>query len=50
LAYTQKLKNKDIPESGAKGTILLKQNKNHMEKVCFDQYVDAISDCTLLKE
>lgn len=29
LAYTQKLKNKDITESGSKGTILLRLGKNH---------------------
>ena len=32
LAYTQKKKNKDIPESGSKGTILMAKNKNHMLK------------------
>jgi glutamate dehydrogenase len=30
LAYTQKKKNKDIPESGSKGTILMHSGKNHM--------------------
>jgi glutamate dehydrogenase len=29
LAYTQKLKNKDITESGSKGTILMRYGKNH---------------------
>jgi len=29
LAYTQKLKNKDITESGSKGTILVRQGRNH---------------------
>jgi len=32
LAYTQKKKNKDIPESGSKGTILMGKGKNHMSK------------------
>jgi glutamate dehydrogenase len=47
LAYTQKLKNKDIPESGSKGTILLKQNKNDRSSLAFSQYIDAILDITL---
>jgi glutamate dehydrogenase len=37
LAYTQKLKNKDIPESGSKGTILMKRGKNHMAEHAFKQ-------------
>ncbi len=45
--YTQKLKNKDIPESGSKGTILLKQGKNDRDSLAFQQYVDAILDITM---
>nr|KIR83237.1 glutamate dehydrogenase [Cryptococcus tetragattii IND107] len=42
LAATQNLKNKDIPEGGAKGTILpvLGANIQH----CFEKYVDSIID------
>ena len=47
LAYTQKLKNKDIPESGSKGTILLKQGRNHKDLFAFRQYVDAMMDIML---
>ena len=39
LAYTQKLKNKDIPESGSKGTILMKRGKNQMAEHAFKQCV-----------
>jgi len=47
LAYTQKLKNKDIPESGSKGTILMKQGKNDKQKLAFKQYVDSVIDICL---
>lgn len=47
LAYTQKLKNKDIPESGSKGTILMKQGQNDKQKLAFLQYVAAIIDICL---
>ncbi|RXK35332.1 glutamate dehydrogenase [Tremella mesenterica] len=42
LASTQTLKNKDIPEGGAKGTILPSVNANM--RGCFEQYVDSIVD------
>ncbi|KAI0792961.1 NAD-specific glutamate dehydrogenase [Irpex lacteus] len=42
LASTQSLKNKDIPEGGAKGTIL--PSLGAQPKVCFEKYVDAIID------
>ncbi|KIY69289.1 NADH-dependent glutamate dehydrogenase [Cylindrobasidium torrendii FP15055 ss-10] len=42
LASTQSLKNKDIPEGGAKGTILPSITAN--PRVCFEKYVDAIID------
>ena len=35
LAYTQKLKNKDITESGSKGTILVRQGRNHQGNYAF---------------
>ncbi|KAK2462486.1 hypothetical protein APHAL10511_005456 [Amanita phalloides] len=42
LAATQSLKNKDIPEGGAKGTILPSIGAN--SRLCFEKYVDAIID------
>jgi glutamate dehydrogenase len=48
LAYTQQKKNKDIPEGGAKGTILLQasapQNDN-ARRAAFLSYLDALLDC-----
>lgn len=47
LAYTQTLKNKDIPESGSKGTILVSmrcpRNVVHYKRF-FLQYVDSLLD------
>ena len=42
LASTQALKNKDIPEGGAKGVILPDLDAN--PRVCFESYVDSILD------
>ncbi|KAK8846866.1 hypothetical protein IAR55_005956 [Kwoniella newhampshirensis] len=42
LAATQNLKNKDIPEGGAKGTILPVVDANIRQ--CFEKYVDSIVD------
>ncbi|WWC59390.1 uncharacterized protein I303_101945 [Kwoniella dejecticola CBS 10117] len=42
LSSTQNLKNKDIPEGGAKGTILPDVNANY--KQCFEKYADSIID------
>ncbi|KAG8732549.1 NAD-dependent glutamate dehydrogenase [Ceratobasidium sp. 414] len=42
LAATQTLKNKDIPESGAKGTIL--PSLGAPTELCFQKYVDAVID------
>ena len=42
LASTQSLKNKDIPEWGAKGTILPGVNAN--PRTAFEKYVDAVID------
>lgn len=39
LAATQSLKNKDIPEGGAKGTILPSLGAN--PRRCFEKYVDV---------
>lgn len=45
LAYAQHLKNKDIPESGAKG-ILLVSNKNSVDKSVMNA-IDGLLDCIL---
>ncbi|KAF8872238.1 NAD-specific glutamate dehydrogenase [Infundibulicybe gibba] len=42
LASTQSLKNKDIPEGGAKGTIL--PSLGAIPRRCFEKYVDSIID------
>lgn len=39
------LKNKDIPEGGAKGTILPSLGAN--PRLCFERYIDAIADLLL---
>jgi NAD-specific glutamate dehydrogenase len=41
LANTQSLKNKDIPEGGAKGTIL--PSLGAPPRLCFEKYVDVRS-------
>lgn len=47
LAHTQQRKNKDIPEGGAKGVILL--NAEHQDKgpVAFHKYIDSLLDLLL---
>lgn len=48
LAHTQQRKNKDIPEGGSKGTILLDlAYQNHAERA-FKKYVDGILDLLLI--
>lgn len=44
LASTQQRKNKDIPEGGSKGTILLDMNCQDKPRVAFEKYVDSILD------
>ena len=44
------MKNKDIPESGSKGTILMYSDKNYNAKFAFNQYVDTMADLMLVKE
>ena len=44
LAATQQKKNKDIPESGSKGTILLDLDHQDKPRVSFEKYVDSILD------
>eukprot|EP01061_Rhynchopus_euleeides_P046235 TRINITY_DN86_c0_g3_i3.p1 TRINITY_DN86_c0_g3~~TRINITY_DN86_c0_g3_i3.p1 ORF type:complete len:1049 (+),score=512.66 TRINITY_DN86_c0_g3_i3:48-3149(+) len=47
LAYTQQKKNKDIPEGGSKGTILLAPGHQDKGHVAFDQYIDGLLDLIL---
>lgn len=48
LASTQQQKNKDIPEGGAKGTILLDIDAQNKSKIAFEKYIDAILDLVLV--
>ncbi|KAI6250994.1 NAD-specific glutamate dehydrogenase [Erysiphe necator] len=44
LANTQQRKNKDIPESGSKGVILLDAQHQDKSSVAFEKYIDSILD------
>ncbi|KAL7752816.1 NAD-dependent glutamate dehydrogenase [Sorochytrium milnesiophthora] len=44
LAATQQRKNKDIPEGGSKGTILLDMAQQDKPRVAFEKYVDCVLD------
>jgi glutamate dehydrogenase len=48
LAATQQKKNKDIPEGGSKGTILLDIDNQDKPRVAFEKYVDSILDLLIL--
>lgn len=48
LALTQQRKNKDIPEGGSKGTILLDAGQQDKATVAFQKYVDAIMDLLIV--
>ncbi|KAI0462822.1 hypothetical protein LJB42_003625 [Komagataella kurtzmanii] len=48
LASTQQRKNKDIPEGGAKGVILLDPQAQERPKECFIKYIDSLMDLLLL--
>ncbi|RKO87189.1 Glutamate/Leucine/Phenylalanine/Valine dehydrogenase-domain-containing protein, partial [Blyttiomyces helicus] len=50
LAATQQRKNKDIPEGGSKGTILLDFNQQDKPRVAFEKYVDSILDLLIVGE
>ena len=50
LALTQQNKNKDIPEGGSKGTILLDSECQNKEVVAFQKYVDGLLDVILPHE
>ena len=47
LANTQQRKNKDIPEGGSKGVILLEFNHQDKARVAFEKYIDSILDLLL---
>ncbi|KAI1000684.1 NAD-specific glutamate dehydrogenase [Podosphaera aphanis] len=44
LANTQQRKNKDIPEGGSKGVILLNAQHQDQSSVAFEKYIDSILD------
>ncbi|MCX7973538.1 MAG: NAD-glutamate dehydrogenase [Candidatus Aminicenantes bacterium] len=47
LAWTQLRKNKDIPEGGSKGTILLNWGYQESSEVAFKKYIDGLLDLML---
>eukprot|EP00056_Hartaetosiga_gracilis_P009121 m.130910 g.130910 ORF g.130910 m.130910 type:complete len:1056 (-) comp13064_c0_seq1:492-3659(-) len=47
LASTQQRKNKDIPEGGSKGVILLGVHHQNNAQIAFQKYVDALLDVLL---
>ncbi|KAF6824460.1 nad-specific glutamate dehydrogenase [Colletotrichum musicola] len=47
LASTQQRKNKDIPEGGSKGVILLDPKMQDRAKEAFEKYIDSILDLLL---
>ena len=47
LANTQQRKNKDIPEGGSKGVILLDVHHQDKTRVAFEKYIDGILDLLL---
>ncbi|KAK9455633.1 Glutamate/Leucine/Phenylalanine/Valine dehydrogenase-domain-containing protein [Dipodascopsis uninucleata] len=47
LANTQQRKNKDIPEGGSKGVILLNYESQDKATVAFQKYIDSIMDLLL---
>ncbi|KAJ9648758.1 NAD-dependent glutamate dehydrogenase [Coniosporium tulheliwenetii] len=47
LANTQQRKNKDIPEGGSKGVILLDIHHQDKARVAFEKYIDSIMDLLL---
>ena len=55
LAATQQRKNKDIPEGGSKGTILLDIQQHHQQpqpdnrtSIAFEKYIDSLLDLLLI--
>jgi glutamate dehydrogenase len=50
LANTQQSKNKDIPEGGSKGVILLEAGEQDKGSVAFEKYIDSIIDLLIPQE
>ncbi|MDZ7330475.1 MAG: NAD-glutamate dehydrogenase [candidate division KSB1 bacterium] len=50
LAFTQQKKNKDIPEGGSKGTILLNLEYQDKGELAFEKYIDGLLDVILPDE
>ncbi|KAF3769593.1 hypothetical protein M406DRAFT_270537 [Cryphonectria parasitica EP155] len=50
LASTQQRKNKDIPEGGSKGVILLDPKQQNKAQEAFEKYIDSILDLLLPAE
>lgn len=50
LAYTQQKKNKDIPEGGSKGAILMRWNYQDKPETAFKKYVNGLLDLLLPDE
>lgn len=50
LALTQQYKNKDIPEGGSKGTVLLSVRHQDKAELSFKKYVDGLLDLLLPSE
>ncbi|CAB58131.1 putative NAD-specific glutamate dehydrogenase [Schizosaccharomyces pombe] len=50
LAKTQMLKNKDIPEGGAKGVILLGKDCQDKPELAFMKYIDSIIDLLIVNK
>ena len=50
LAATQQRKNKDIPEGGSKGTILINWGHMHRAEEVFKKYIDGLLDLMLNEE
>jgi len=49
LALTQQKKNKDIPEGGSKGTVLLRWGYNDKAETAFKKYINGLLDLLVLK-
>ncbi|QIW95013.1 hypothetical protein AMS68_000531 [Peltaster fructicola] len=47
LANTQQRKNKDIPEGGSKGVVLLNYEHQDKQRQAFEKYIDSIIDLLL---
>jgi len=48
LALTQQKKNKDIPEGGSKGTILIRWGYNEKSETAFKKYVNGLLDLLVM--